>query len=496
MNNFLETMKQEQNYTLTENGAITHISTNNKVLDLFSMGVSMRNRTDQDCINIFREAYYENKELAMKCLFYIRDIRGGQGERRFFRICYSWLIKEDKQIALSNMHLIPMFGRWDDMYIFVDTELENYAFKIMYDQFKEDMSTDFPSLLGKWLKSENASSFETKRLAKKTRQAFKMTQSEYRKALSELRSKINIVEKLMSENRWDEIEFDKVPSRAGMIYRNAFANRDETKERYAIFAANKNTKVNASVLYPYEIVEKALNWSDETERNIIDKYWENIPDWFANSTFDALCVVDTSGSMRGRPMDVAISLGLYCAERNKGPFHNHYISFSRRPELIEVKGKDFVEKVNYICSKNLCENTNIEATFDLILRTALANKEARNNLPKNLIIISDMNFDMARSDNVWRAEISSIDTLMESIKKKWDAAGICMPNLIFWNVDARQNNIPMLGNNISFVSGFSPVIFKTLMTNKTGYELMLETLNSSRYDVVTLCLRHSEVVFQ
>jgi hypothetical protein len=360
--------------------------------------------------------------------------------------------------------------------------------------------------------SENASSKKTIHLGNITRSYLNMTHKEYRRTLAILRSRINIVEKLMSENRWDEIEFDKIPSKAGLIYKNAFARRDIIKAKYEKFAKDENTKVNAGTLYPYEVVEKALrvpelgSWQYnhtynrrdeyETDRAMVNKYWANLKDYFDGAKLNALAVVDTSGSMHGTPINVAISLGMYCAERAGGPFANHYISFASRPQLIECEGVDFVDKVHRIYQTNLVDNTNIEAVFDLLLQTAQKNKCSQEDLPENILIISDMEFDAASRGGSynWRTgkyegqygfTKDQADTVMEGVAKKWVAAGYKMPHLIYWNVDARQNNIPMLGNGpISYVSGFSPSIFQTIMTGKTGYELMMECLNKDRYEEI------------
>jgi hypothetical protein len=405
-----------------------------------------------------------------------------------------WLANEHPSAASRNLQYVPEFGRWDDLYLFVGTPLEQDAFTFMKKQLALDLQSQTPSLLAKWLKSENTSSKESQQLAKKTREAFNMTSRRYRKVLSLLRERIRVVERLMSENRWDEIEFDKIPSRAGLIYKNAFARRDIIKEKYKAFAADKNTKVNAGTLYPYEVVDKAIAlnarylWEgeyDNTDRNMINKYWDNLTDYFNGKTFNGLAVVDTSGSMYGTPINVAISLGLYCAERSKGPFANHYVSFSSRPQLIKTEGIDFVDKVERIYRTNLCENTNLEATFDLLLNTAILNNCKQEDLPQNLVVISDMEFDGATYQRSTGCYLSQPETLMENISKKWEAHGYHMPHLIFWNVDARQNNIPMRDDgHITFVSGFSPVTFEMLLSGKTGQDIMYEKLNSERYSVI------------
>ena len=489
----LNALKETTNYTLTENGGVTHKTTNSDLLDMFAMGAAMRNRSVEDVILMFKKAYEENPELAMKMLFYIRDVRGGQGERRFFRECIKWAAdnKDTQSSILKNIQYIPEFGRWDDLYSLVGTSFEKDAMRVIKKQLALDVQSTTPSLLAKWLKSENASSKDSIRLGNITRKYLNMAHKEYRKVLAELRKRINIVERLMSENRWDEIEFDKIPSKAGLIYKNAFARRDIIKEKYKAFAQDVTSTVNAGTLYPYEVVDKAIQLFrsaryidlDDTDRLMINKYWDNLIDYFNGAKLDALCVVDTSGSMMGTPINVAVSLGLYCAERNKGPWHNHYISFSSYPQLIKTDGVDFCDKVKRIVQTNLCENTNIEATFDLILKTAIVSKAK---LPEYIIIISDMEFDQA-TNNWWRSNTTLInkdnaETVMEGIERKFIAAGLKMPKLIYWNVNARQANIPMIGNHrVSYVSGFSPSIFTAILTGKTGWDLMLEAIDNDRY---------------
>lgn len=507
MNTLLNGMKNATNYTFTENGGVTHKTTRSDLLDMFAMGAAMRNRSDEDVILMFRKAFEENPLYALKCLFYIRDVRGGQGERRFFRVVIKDMAsysKATKEAIARNMKYVPEFGRWDDLYAFIDTPLQDDALAIMKHQLALDVECKTPSLLAKWMKSENASSEETARLGTITRKYLNMSHKEYRKTLSVLRTRINIVEKLMSENRWDEIEFDKIPSKAGLIYKNAFARRDIIKAKYEKFAKDETTKVNAGTLYPYEVVEKAINLMrpqsysrqqvamDNVDRLMINKYWENLTDYFNGAKLNALAMVDTSGSMMGTPMNVAVSLGLYCAEKAGGPFANHYISFSSRPQLIECVGADFCDKVDRIVSTNLCENTNIEGAFDMLLSTAIANRVKQSDLPEYIIVISDMEFDSATGNYSWsRHNTSQInsrnaETVMEGIERKWNQNGYVMPKLIFWNVDARQNNIPMLGNDyVSYVSGFSPSIFQSILTGKTGYELMMETLDKERYSVIS-----------
>lgn len=493
MNRLVSALENYSNYKTTENGATALRSTKSMVYDMFALGGAYRSRSNEDCILLFKNAIEENPLLGLKCLFYLRDAREGQGERRFFRICLNWLAKNYPGTVLNNLDLISEYGRWDDLYCLVNTPVEKDMFAAIRKQINLDLESKTPSLLAKWLKSENASSNETRQLGNKTRKALGLSHKEYRKVLSHLRERINIVERLMSSNRWDLIEFDKLPSKAGFIYKNAFARRDIIKEEYKVFATNKDTKVNAKTLYPYEVVAEAAKvrrswWNsnlDETTRAMINKYWDNLTDYFNGASLNALAVVDTSGSMYGQPLDVAISLGLYCADKARGPFHDHFISFSSRPQFIKCEGVDFVDKVHRIYSYNLCENTNLEATFDLVLDTAIQNRLSQDDLPASLIIISDMEIDRARYGYDY-GNPRHMETTMATIRRKWEQAGYKVPSLIYWNINARNNTILDENQDVTYVSGFSPVIFEEIMSGKRGYDLMLSKLNSDRYSMIKL----------
>lgn len=383
------------------------------------------------------------------------------------------------------MEYIPLMGRWDDLYVLNRTPLEKDMYKFMKKQFLLDLNCKTPSLLAKWMKSENASSKESRYLALKTMQAFDMKPKMYRKCLSNLRERINVLERLMSDGRFDEIEFDKIPSRAGIIYRNAFARNDITKARYEAFIKSKETKVNASVLYPFDIAHRAFRVHgsnyDDPERLALQKYWDNLPNYYGDREENGIAIVDVSGSMTGTPMEAAVSLGAYIAEKAHGPFSNHFITFSAHPELVEFNGVDITDKLNRCASADWGMNTNLEAVFDMLLKVALANKTPQEDMPTRLYIFSDMEFDMALQDwSHWR-EYFNPDTLVEGIAKKWAAHGYKMPDIVFWNLDARQNNIPAIGEGFSYVSGFSPVMIEQILSGKTGLELVMEKLNSERY---------------
>lgn len=499
MNTFLNTMKTNSNYGYTENGAVKHTTTNSKLLDMFAMGGAMRQRSEDDIILMFREAYAENPTYALKCLFYLRDVRGGQGERRFFRVCMRDLAKTDREAAARNLANVSEYGRWDDLYLFVGTPLETEMFNLVKRQLALDMQSKTPSLLAKWLKSENTSSAESRRLANKTRIAMGMSHKQYRKTLSVLRARINVLERLMSAGKWDEIEFDKIPSKAGLIYKNAFARRDMIKEKYSTFMSDKTTKVNAQVLNPVDIAHQVFNsWNpSSTDRDVWQKYWENLKDYYNGREENGLAIVDTSGSMSGVPMEAAVSMGAYIAERGHGPFANHFITFSADPELVEFRGTDIYDKFTRARSANWSMNTNIEAVFDMLLETAHNKRTAKEDMPETLYIFSDMEFDgciccgprisgrndgWSRYNGVQRP--SNVNTLIEAIAEKWRLYGYELPRIIFWNLNAKTQNIPALGEKFSYISGFSMSMIEEVLSGEDGYSLMLRKLDSPRYEAI------------
>lgn len=503
---FVNAMKQENNWGYTTNGAVGKKSTGSKLYDLFAMGAAYRQRSEADCILLFKNAYLEDKTYALKCLAYLRDIESqGQGERRFFRVILKWLVNFDEQAIKRNLQYLVKnnYCRWDDIFVLFDTKLESFAMDLIRSQLTEDIKNykqgnNVPiSLCAKWCSSCNASSSQTKREGRKIATALGLTEREYRKMLSMLRERIKVVERLMSQNRWNEIQFDKLPSRAGLLYRNCFKNKGLIAEKYRQFATNSNTTVNAGKLYPYDIAAKAIKLMgsngygrhyvalDDTERLMINKYWKNLEDFFKDAVSNLMVVADTSGSMTWsgdnsvKPIDVATSLAVYAAEHAKGPFANHYISFSRTARLIEVEGVDFCDKIDRIVRKNLCENTNLESVFDLVLNTAMNYCLTPSQIPSTLVIITDMQVDVASNsgDRI---------TFMESMRRKWYqkcGGKYNFPNLVLWNVNA-SSNINIIDDSktgVTYVSGCSPTIFTQVLTGVTGEKLMYQVLDSERY---------------
>ena len=355
-------------------------------------------------------------------------------------------------------------------------------------------------LVYKWMPSINTSSKETQARGRKFAKAFGLTERSYRKMLAEGRKACNLVETLMSQQKWDQIAFDKLPSKAGLLYKNAFMRREETKDRYAKFMSDKNTKVNASVLNPVDIAHQIFGYNywrkpEKTERQAWQKYWDNLKDYYCGKEEPGIAVVDVSGSMTGTPMDAAVSMGAYIAERGKGPFKNHFITFSDNPQLVEFTGVDIYDKFQRARDADWGGSTDIEAVFDLLLNTALSHHAKQEDMPKTLYIFSDMEFNVCITSgtptrNRWAysgrtLNQSQIDTVIEAQARKWRQYGYKIPRVVFWNLDARHQNIPAIGEGFSYVSGFSMNMVECILSGKDGVDLMLEKLNSQRYEAIT-----------
>ena len=474
-NSFFDIMKSAINFTRTENLALTHKSTQSNVLDLFSMGGALRTRSSEDIQKMISKALAEDFTLGVKCLFYLRDIRGGQGERKTFREGLQVLGKHYNQELDKLLPLIPEYGRWDDIFYVTGVDF----IELLSDQIDKDLSTDKPSLLGKWLPSENASSIKTIKLARALRKYLGLGSKTYRQILSDLRAKISLVETKLSNKEWSEIDYSTVPSKANLKYKKAFRKHDEERyEKYLDSVDKGEAKIHTATLYPYEIVRRAMEENDRT----LDTLWNNLPNYVREDD-KGIVVADVSGSMTGHPITVSISLAMYFAERNVGPFKNKFITFSQKPELQEVIGNTLNQKIVNLNNASWDMNTNIQAVFDLILNTALNNNVSKEDLPSTIYIISDMEFDEASG--------YQDKTNYQVIRDKYGAAGYKMPQLVFWNVDSRQNNVPVEQNEegVILVSGSSPSIFKMVMEKTTPIEFMKKVLNSERYNKIDEVLK-------
>ena len=486
----LNALKREANRTFTENGAVTNVSTYSDCLDLFATVGALRKASEQEILDRFIRAYTEDPDKAMKIIFFARDIRGGLGERRVFRTVMTYLAASEPASVQKNIEYFGEYGRYDDLLSLMGTPCEKDMLAYIAKQFAADMEAlkagYSVSLLAKWLPSVNASNAEAVAMAKKIARSMKMTDRDYRKAIVELRAKIRIIENNLREKDYT-FDYSKQPSKAMFKYRAAFMRNDG--ERYGEFihkVSKGEAKLNAKTIMPYDLIDPFLNYGGmrsvtAEEREVLNATWESMPDFGGDA--NAIAVVDTSGSMyctsKPRPASVALSLGLYFAERNKGLFHNYFIEFSRDAKLIEIKGSTFADRLRYIASFSEIADTNIEAVFDLILRAAVKNRIPQEEMPATLYIISDMEFNYC----VKNASLTNF----ENAKRKYEAHGYKLPNVVFWNVQSRNRQQPVTMNEqgVALVSGCTPRLFSMVASgNIDPYSVMMDVIGSERYEKI------------
>ena len=479
----LEYLKKEANRTYTENGAATYATTCSDCLDLFATVGALRSADDSEITKRFVRAYAENPNLAMKLLFFARDVRGGLGERKVFRVCLKWLAQNAAASVKKNISYIAEYGRWDDLLSLMGTPCEKDALLLIQKQLEADLNAmdmgDDVSLLAKWLPSVNASNAQTVAFAKRIARFLGMDDSTYRKTLVKLRQRIRILENYLREKDYT-FDYAKQPSKAMFKYRKAFSRNDA--ERYGEFLSKVSrgeAQLHTGTLTPYEIIKPFFySLVSDQEAAAIDTTWKAQEDFTGDE--NALVVIDGSGSMYCRtdpmPATVALSLGIYFAERNTGAFRNFFLTFSENPRLVEIKGETILEKVQYCHIFNEVANTNIQKVFELILRAAVKNQVPQSEMPSTLYIISDMEFDYC-------AEGADL-TNFEYAKKIFAEAGYQLPRVVFWNVQSRNAQQPVNQNEqgVVLVSGCTPRIFSMLKSgilSPLGY--MMEILGAERY---------------
>jgi hypothetical protein len=498
--NFMEAMGEElvrgkNNVSVTENGAVGYRTTGKALLDLNYAVSSLRNAPEEKIMTMFSNACVENPDLAMLWLFMARDPRGGMGERRLFRVCFAYLMRNFPEKAEKLVPLIPEFGRWDDvidMYFACnDEQLKKSIFAVIFDQLNDDTSNMIAnkpiSCLAKWLPSENTSSMKSRNQARAIIKTIHTNPRQYRKLLSALRGYIDVVERKMSAGNWDKIRYSAVPSRANLIYKDAFLKHDrERREEFLESLKSGETKINASTLYPHEIVAKYTN--DYRTRlkldDTLEGLWNHLPDAFKDNP-EIMVVADGSGSMtwarlgeHTTPLHVANALAIYFAERLAPPYKNQYITFSSSPQFVRFPdGATLRDRIAIALEHCECSNTNLKKVFDLVLATAKMNHAKQEDLPKTILVISDGEFD-EMNDRALNEK--SFDV----IRREYNNAGYQIPKLAFWNVASRTMTIPVIENpmGVSLISGYSPTVIRMVLSGKLDpYEAMVSMLMEDRY---------------
>jgi len=478
MSNFVNAMISHD--ARTANGAPMHSTAGSSIVDLFFQIGAVRGRDERTVEDMFSKAFGEDPLTAMKILFYNRDVRGGQGERRSFRVIARYMAFMHPDAMRKNLHLVSEFGRWDDLFVFVGTELESDAFALIRTALSEGNG-----LCAKWMPREKSAK---KKLAQKLRKYLGMSAKEYRKTLSRL---TKVVETQMCDGEWEQINFSHVPSVAMKSYRKAFARHTPGRwEEYlsAIERGDSNVKINANAVFPHDIVKTFFRSYNQGRQEIraAEAQWKALPDYMGENSGKVMVMADVSGSMSHginpslNPMEASVSLALYVAERAKGPFKDFYMSFSGNPQFIQLKGSNIAEKIRNIQRTNVGYNTNLNKAFAVLLERAKRHNVSQADMPETLLIISDMQFD--------DPNVGGRNTNLEVIRKQYSAAGYITPNIVFWNVNA-QGGAPAKMNEqgVALVSGYSPSVLQSILGGAMSPTAVIDrAINNGRYDAVTI----------
>lgn len=523
--NNINKANSSDNISVTENGAVGYKTAGSALVDINFAVSSLRTADSMDIRNKFQAAYDENPELAMRWLFFAADVRGGMGERRLFKtilgnlptiIMHTGSVNMQTEFIKQVIEITPYYTRWDNILPLL--YLPNYG-RFIADLINTQITSDLnamkngkpASLLAKWLPSVNTSSQEKRNMARLLCAYMHVSERDYRKTLAKLRKYLDVVEVKTSSNHWEDINYNTVPSKANILYRNAFLKHDGDRRREYLSKlekGEKGVKINGSVNFPSDIVfryhygwySRYINVVDPT----LEQLWKNLPQY--DTPRNTIVVADGSGSMDNTvsntnvsARDVANSLAIYFAEKSEGEFKDKYITFSMHPQLVDLStGSTLLDKLHICYEHDEVANTNIEAVFDLILETAKKFHMDQKNIP-DICIISDMEFDRCTranrsSDNYWEwgYDRSINQSLFDNIKERYERAGYQLPHLTFWNVNSRTGTIPVKENDlgVTLISGYSPAAMKMVLTGKASpYDAIVETISSPRYDPISTIMR-------
>lgn len=479
------------NVSVTENGAIGYKTTGHPLLDINFAASSLRNKSDGEIVDMFEKAYCDTPLDSILWLFYLRDVRGGMGERRSFRIILRHMAESHPEVIAGVIPYIAEYGRYDDMWVLLETNFRKPVLELIKKQIVSDLNgakeNKSISLLGKWLPSRCSKNLKNKEYVRVICDGFGITPYTYQKITSTLRKHLKIVECDMSAGRWSVIDYNKVPAKANLLYNSAFLKHDEERRRKFLSALENHeegVKINAGTLFPHDIVHKY--WNHGKLDQTLEELWKALPG--GTGYTDVMIVCDGSYSMHKlidkksslQAMEACFALTIYFAERAEGVFKNRFITFSSRPKYVDIGNcKTLIDKLNCLLRHNECSSTDIKKVFDMILETAVNNHLTQDQLPGTVLVLSDMEFDNPCACN---PRLNA--TLFDYITKRYKNAGYKMPRLAFWNLCSRTGTIPVKENEngLVLVSGFSPVTMKMVMSgNLDPFDAMLDVLYTERY---------------
>lgn len=494
-----EVVVQGESYE--ENG-----ETSPTLVNFFSRINSLRTETEDNIIKVFAPAYYDCPKDSLKVLFYLRDKYKGRGERSVFKVILRFLGEENDYYLRKRLNLIPLYGRWDDLYALFDTPLEEAVVELFKDQLEIDKVSESPSNLAKWLKSENTSSKKSRVLGKKTRMALGLSSSEYRKLLSSLRGKLNLVERNITERNYAKLEYGNIPSAARRKYYKSFSKNDS--ERYLEFMSlmkklHKNEDgirpkyltrgiVLNEAVYPYDIISGLIKNKDDYSSSIYSNLWACLPNYIQKNRGDSLVVLGINEKNYDDVINRDVALGgvstaLYLREKNTGKFKNHIISMREPSNFKKILGNNLKDRFDAIYESSICENINVESSLDLVLFAAIKNSLTNEEMPSRIFYIvgNDCKVSLISEDGFENKDFLANPLELQRIKEKWNSAGYKIPELIFWMIESKSdyNLILKDENNISYAYGYNSEIFLNLIRGDfvSTLDLLEDVLRAERY---------------
>ena len=490
MNKLENAMKKEATKVFTENGCEAYNTTGSSVLDLFATIGAMRAVDSPTIVSRLQRAYAVDPLHTVRCVFYGRDIRGGCGERTTFRTCLEWLARYKPDDIIPNIEYIAEFGRFDDLYTLVGTRCEEQMWAVMRKQFEEDLKNleegKSISLLAKWIKSPDATSAKSRYLGVKTAEKMGYSVYDFKRVLRKLRKKLKLVETAMCANDWGSIDYSAVPSKAACNYRSAFRRHDGARYyKYLMAVQQGDAQITASTLHPYDII-RGIRSGEDVEP--LELQWEALPNYVGDND-NIVVMADVSGSMTGRPIDTSIGLAMYFAQRNKGVFHNLCMTFESQPSFIHLRDEeDLVESYNRMAAAPWGGSTNLLGAMEALLKLCVDNEVSPADIPKALVVITDMEFDVATGN--YRLDYHWDEDIYSRISKMFTEKGYEAPKLIFWNVNARRDTFhaDKLNQGVLCVSGQGVSTFKLVLDclNMSPIEACMHVLDSERYSCITV----------
>lgn len=464
---------QLPNMRNTNNGAATYEHSLDHALEFFSKAGSLFEKrstfygSEETALSLFQKTWIVEKEVSFKLLLWLRDCRGGAGNRSGFRSSLKWLAEHDPEWVKLNISQIPELGRWDDLTALYDTPCESEALELWASEIKKGGKGN---LACKWAGRKD----------NKLRKYMGLTPKEYRKLLV---AGTQVVESKMCEKNWKEIEYSNVPSVAMARYSSAFFRNDE--ERFKSFkeAVKKGeTTVNTGALFPHDCVRTAMHGDAE----LADIQFQQLPNYLEGVDKRIVCICDTSGSM-GVPVSgsvqavhVSIGMSLYCSEKmgKENPFYRKFLQFESETHLTDWSNYSFSDVVNGKGNifNGAVGSTNIEKALLTLLQFAKFYNAKPDQIPNVLLIVSDMQFNQMTTGND--------KPVVEAIMKEWQEAGYEAPTIVYWNTAGYAGSPATVTTpKTALVSGFSPSLLKAVfsseeITPRTAMNLALE-----KYDV-------------